>query len=607
MPSCLTALRRLVVVIGIVILVACGGSGEQSQPLTLTIAHVNDTHSHLEPSDNEWEKLVIDGVDTSVKIGGVTRLKTALDELRGSRENVLFLHAGDAVQGTLYFNVFKGNADFDLLNFLGVEAMTFGNHEFDKGAAVAGGFVTKASFPILSANIDVSREPSLAGKVKPYLIKRYGSEQVGIIGVTTTITVVTSSPGDTVTFNDVTKSVADSVASLKAQGINKIIVLSHIGYDEDVKLANTVAGIDVVVGGHSHTLLGDPAQFAPLGITPVTTSADERLKGAYPTVVKGPENETALVVQGWRWAEALAALDVNFDEAGRIVSYQGQTRLLPQNIFKQNDTLLQPGSEPYLNVVRKINAASIAHLYDENAGAVALLLPYSQELAVFKNTVVATATEKLAMGQNSGPGPLIADAMVWKTGARIAIQQRGGVKADLNAGSITMGNVMSVLPYGGTLALMNLTGQQIKDALEDGCDSQISQGWNWFPHVSGMTYTVVNSKAVPKGQRIGSLKVKNADGSYSDLDMAVTYRVVTNDFLAGGGDGFITLKHAGFTTTVFIDADVFGEYLRSLGTVSNPTEERVRVLTVVAGYRLRRVARVPLFYETVPFHFRKAA
>ena len=163
-----------------------------------------------------------------------------------------------------------------------------------------------------------------------------------------------------------------AVASLKALGINKIIVLSHIGYDEDVKLANSVAGIDVVVGGHSHTLLGDPAQFAPLGITP----AGETLKGAYPTVVKGPENETALVVQGWRWTEALAALDVNFDETGRIVSYQGQTRLLPQNIFMQNKIQLQPGSEAYLNVVRKINATAIAHVYEENAEAAARLLPY---------------------------------------------------------------------------------------------------------------------------------------------------------------------------------------------------------------------------------------
>lgn len=602
MSFTLTAVRRLVVAVSILMLVACGSS-DQSHPLSLTIAHINDTHSHLEPSDNEWENFVIDGVNTSVKVGGVTRLKTALDELRGSRENVLLLHAGDAVQGTLYFNVFQGNADFDFLNFLGVEAMTFGNHEFDKGAAAAGGFVARASFPILSANIDVSREPSLAGKVAPFIIKRYGSEQVGIIGVTTVDTAVSSSPGDTVTFNDVTKSVAASVASLKVLGINKIIVLSHIGYDEDVKLANAVVGIDVIVGGHSHTLLGDPAQFAPLGIIP----AGETLKGAYPTVVKGPENETSLVVQGWRWTEALAALDVNFDETGRIVSYQGQARLLPQNIFMQNKIQLQPGSEAYLNVVRKINATAIAHLYEENAVAAARLLPLAQELASFRNTVIATAKEKLTLGQNSGPGPLFADAMIWKTGARIAIEQRGGVKTDLNAGSITVGNVLSVLPYGGTIVLMNLTGQQIKDALEDGCDYQISHGWDWFPYVSGMTYTVVNSRAVPKGQRIRSLRVKNADGSFSDLDMAGTHRVVTNDFLAQGKDGFTTLKNASSTNTGIIDADVFGDYLRSLGTVGNPPEQRVTVLTEVVGYRLRYAARLPRFFEAAPFYLRKAA
>ena len=138
MSSHLTAFRRLAIAICIVVLTACGSS-RQSQRLSLTIAHVNDTHSHLEPSDNECETFVIDGVNTSVKVGGVTRLKTALDELRASREHVLFLHAGDAVQGTLYFNVFQGDADFDFLNFLGVDAMTFGNHEFDNDFLARGG------------------------------------------------------------------------------------------------------------------------------------------------------------------------------------------------------------------------------------------------------------------------------------------------------------------------------------------------------------------------------------------------------------------------------------------------------------------------------------
>jgi len=151
----------------------------------------------------------------------------------------------------------------------------------------------------------------------------------------------------------------------------------------------------------------------------------------------------------------------------------------------QNKVQLQPGSEAYLNVARKINATAIARVTEEDAAAAARLLPYSQQLASFKNTVVATATENLTRGQNSGPGPLIADAMIWKTGARIAIEQRGGVKTDLSQGSITVGNVMGVLPYGGTIVLMDLTGQQIKDALEDGCDFQISKDGTGFPTCRG--------------------------------------------------------------------------------------------------------------------------
>ena len=596
------AVRMFLVAVGIVALAACGG-GQDPQPLSLTIAHINDTHSHLEPSDNEWETFVIDGVNTSVKVGGVTRLKTALDELRRSRNHVLFLHAGDAVQGTLYFNVFQGDADFDFLNYLGVEAMTFGNHEFDKGAAVAGRFAAKAAFPILSANIDVSGEPALAGKVAPYLIKYYGSERVGIIGVTTTDTAVTSSPGDTVKFNDVTKSVAEAVRSLGAQGVNKIVVLSHIGYDEDVKLAGAVAGIDVVVGGHSHTLLGDPAQFAGLGITP----ADETLKGPYPTVVTVSGGGTALVVQGWRWTEALAALDVDFDAAGRIVSYGGRPRLLPQNIFKQNGVQLPPGSAAYLNVVARINATAIARLYEENAEAAGRLLPYAQQLAAYKSTVVATATENLTRGQNSGPGPLFSDAMLWKTKARIALEQRGGVKTDLAAGSITVGNVMGVLPYGGTVVFMDLTGQQLKDALEDGCDFQIGKGWDWFPHVAGMTYAVVNSRAVPKGQRIRSLRVRTADGGFAEMDMAATYRLATNDFLAKGGDGFTALNGIPRTDTGLIDADVFADYLRFLGQVGDPRDQRVSVITALASVNARPAARIDRYRDARLALFRKAA
>ena len=223
---------------------------------------------------------------------------------------------------------------------------------------------------------------------------------------------------------------------------------------------------------------------------------------------------------------------------------------------------------------------------------------------MYKNTVVATATENLARGQNSGPGPLFADAMIWKTGARIAIEQRGGVKTDLAAENITVGNVMGCSLRWHRFP-MDLTGQQIKDALEDGCDYQISQGWDWFPHVSGMTYAVVNSQTVPK-ERIRSLKVKNGDGSFSDLDMAGTYRVVTN--IPGGG-------RRRFHRPQERQSNQYWSHrcrrLRRLPPFPwhgrqphGPAGDRPHV---IAGFGGRFAARLPGFQEMGCLFFRKAA
>mgnify|MGYP001806975267 CR=1 FL=1 len=121
----------------------------------------------------------------AARLGGFARLKTALDEARAGHPACLTLHAGDAVQGTLYFNVFQGRADFELLNRLGIDAMTLGNHEFDKGPGLTGRLVDLARFPVVSANIDASGEPALAGKLRPYVIRELAGRRVGIIGVTT--------------------------------------------------------------------------------------------------------------------------------------------------------------------------------------------------------------------------------------------------------------------------------------------------------------------------------------------------------------------------------------------------------------------------------------
>jgi len=251
---------------------------------------MNDTHSHLDALSNE--ELYFDGVKTRTDLGGAARMKTAIDVLSEDNENTLILHAGDAVQGTLYYTAYSGEADFVLLNYYGIDAMTLGNHEFDKGPGSVANYIAWAHFPIISANIDADAEPLLRGKILPFTLKVLGHNTVAIIGATTKDTESTSSPGENLKFEDVGKSVKNTVNLLKSLGLNKIILLSHIGYEEDIGLAESVSGIDVIVGGHSHTLLGDQAEFAEFGLS-VPAGYD------YPTVVKNPDGKDVLVVQAW--------------------------------------------------------------------------------------------------------------------------------------------------------------------------------------------------------------------------------------------------------------------------------------------------------------------
>ena len=559
----------LIIVILLTGSLASGSDRRQPQPLTLTVAHLNDTHSHLEPSD---ENVLINGVRTTVFLGGFARLKTAIDDLRKLEKHVLFLHAGDAVQGTLYFTQFRGDADFAFLNLIDVDAMTFGNHEFDKGPALIPRFIAKAAFPILSANIDFSGHPTLASRIQPYLIKYFGEEQVAIIGVTTTDTAVISSPGPAIRFKEVESSVRKAVQDLIARGINKIILLSHIGYEADRRLAEIVPGIDVIVGGHSHTLLGDEATLKRFGVTP---------EGPYPTIVKNPEGKTVLVLQAWRWGEVLGAVKIDFDEKGDIVRYTGNAKFITGDQFIQNKAGV-PSGNTYDGMVQLINTSGVASVYVENAEAKAKLIPYARQLETLKKTVIATATSDMTIGMNSGPGPLVADGMIWKTGARIAFQNRGGIRADIHEGPLTPGKVLEVLPFGNTLVLMDLTGRDIRNSLEEMVDFQITTLHTdnpaklRLPYVSGIAYRVTTRAS--RGNRITDMTLRNAKGDYVFMDLDQTYRIVINSYMANGGDGCVTFKNAaGYKyDTGFVDADILMDYLKLLKSVSNQTEERIK-------------------------------
>jgi 5'-nucleotidase/UDP-sugar diphosphatase len=580
---------KLIVLLGFILTIsACSSSSNSNdpEPMSLSIIHINDMHSHLDPLSNE--ELYFDGVKTRTDLGGAARMKTAIDSLSRDKENTLILHAGDAVQGTFYYSAFDGEADLALLNYYGIDAMALGNHEFDKGPQSVSKYIAWADFPIISANIDAANEPWLSGKIMPCIIKTFGRNSVGIIGATTKETQSTSSPGENVKFEDVKESVRYYVTSLQGYGIDKIIVLSHIGYEEDLDLAASVSGIDVIIGGHSHTLLGDQAEFAMFGVT-VPAGYD------YPTTVKSLEGKDVLVVQAWCWGRAIGELDVSFDKNGEIVSYDGHPYLLNSESFKQNYGAgwVVVGPDIKDRIMALILGSELLEIFGEDAGAAAILKPYTDMIAEKKKTVVATASNDILRGSpansfNSGPGPLAADSMVWKTssqGATISILPRGGVKTDFLAGNITMGDLLSVLPYNSLLCTIEMTGSEVKNALEDGIDYQVVNNPRgptnspWYPYVSGLKFDVIENAA--KGSRMTNIQYRSSlGGSYARFDLDATYKIIVTTYVAGGGDGYTTLKNISASRKSdvgFVDSDAFSEYLKSLGTVSNPTEIRVTV------------------------------
>ena len=535
---------------------------------TLSIAHINDSHSHLEATPLT---LLIDGQKTTVQAGGFARLQTLVDEMRAANPDLLLLHAGDAVQGTLYFTLFNGQPEFEFLNRLGLSAMTLGNHEFDRGPAAIASYLRWARFPIVSSNIDFSAESSVM-PLPTRLVREIKGERIGIIGLTTESTPQTTLDVGKTRFLDARASAEREVAALTAQGVNKIVLLSHLGYADDRKLAAAVSGIDIIVGGHSHTLLGAPISLASIGLVS---------DGPYPTEVLAPDGNRVLILQAWKWAQMLGRIDASFDTDGRITGHSSQSVIPLADRFVRDAVTVAPDSPAYARIVQSFKPGGLLRLVQEDVASAAALAPYTAQLTGFRKTGVAVAAQAMPRGPNTGPGPLVADSMLAAVPkAQLAIVNNGGVRTDLPAGPISVGDVLELLPFANTLVLIDLSGTELKEALEGDIDFLISKKYPApFPYVAGMRFTVTPHTV--RGLRVMALEVRDAAGVYQPVREDVIYRCVVSNFVAGGGDGFTSIRNArGLRVdTGIVDSETLLAYLKQMGAVRPPSEQRVRLLT----------------------------
>ena len=240
----------------------------------LKILHINDHHSHLKPDSRM--SLDLDGQSTRVRSGGMPAVVAKMKQLaQDGGNNVLKLHAGDAVSGSLFFTLFKGEADAALMNEVCFDAFALGNHEFNEGDAGLAKFLDflksgDCQTPVLAANIkpevgvSALTPNSATDYIQPYTVMQIGGMKVGIVGIDIVRkTKLSSSPDETTMFLDEAETAQMMVDELTASGVDHIILLTHYGYRNEIELAATIDGVDVIIGGDSHTLLGD---FDALGL-----------------------------------------------------------------------------------------------------------------------------------------------------------------------------------------------------------------------------------------------------------------------------------------------------------------------------------------------------
>ncbi len=476
----------------------------------LTLYHINDVHSHLDQTKDASPQYY----------GGASRLKTLLNE-RNPNESV-FLMAGDIQQGTLYYNFFHGQAEVETFNAIGLDAIALGNHEFDGGAASLYTYYSNAAFPLLAANINFKTNSGLASLVKPYIIINKNTLKIAVIGVDTP-EIVSNNP---ILSGDI--DVKDPAAVLKEYAVelrNKadlIVALTHIGNAEDLKLASEVEGVDIIIGGHSHTEVPDPVMV---------------------------KNKSGVCYVA---------------QTGAYMKYLGYIKL------KVRPRELTGSGEPRL-IYNGGGLTKIDSSIAPDAGIDAIAKKYSDQIGesvkkiIAKTAVVLDGDRVNNRKQETNLGDLYADALKDFTKADVAAVNGGTFRQSISGPDISIENVMTASPYDSLAATINITGAELIADLKMTA-SRYDGTWGGFLQFSkGVKITFENHSFISA----------SLDGI--PIDPARVYKLATSDYIAGGGDGHssFTGKNPDLGAMIKIN-DIFIEYIQKLPQpLDQKTEGRI--------------------------------
>ncbi len=471
------------IVVAAAIAGACSDKAVDSNKLV--ILHTNDTHSQIDPgSDN---------------LGGVMRRKAIIDSVRGAEKNVLLVDAGDAVQGTLYFYLYGGKVEQEVMNILGVETRILGNHEFDNGIDSLASVLKYSDAEMLSANYDLSKTP-LEGRFKPYTIKEYNGKRIGIIGLNLDPNGIISPDN----FKGLEYLPIVATANLTAEKLKKdekvdaVIALTHIGYNPaglvgDSVLATNSRDIDIIIGGHSHDT-----------IDPTTENGARRSR------LKNLEGKDVLVVQTGKSGRNVGKIEINLDSLGLGASPSYELIPVTERYDNYADTKLAEYLSKYSAGVDSLMTMWIGTTAHELPASSPELLNYFTDFIYDSGSEIAPKVD-------------------------LAIANKGGLRSGIPAGKFSKGQIINMLPFANYVTVLDVKGSDLAEVF----DVMANTHGNGVSRNVSAEYVVSDDGA----------KSRNVLINGKPIDLEQTYRVATIDYLAKGGDYMTGLTRGNVVVT----------------------------------------------------------
>ncbi|HOT27747.1 MAG TPA: bifunctional UDP-sugar hydrolase/5'-nucleotidase [Candidatus Ozemobacteraceae bacterium] len=501
-------------------------------PVRLVILHTGDIHGHMSPQPDPTT-----ASEPKPLVGGYAALATVVDQERlaalKSGGIALYMDGGDSFQGTPVVDETKGMCMIAAKNLLRTFAVTIGNHDFDYGVAGLASAAAAARYPMLACNVFDTKTGRLLPFLKPYVRLSLKGIDVAFIGLlspdTARISLAENVEG--VDFRDPVPILSELIPRLRRQGVDFVVLLSHVGLEDDKKLADAVPGIDLILGSHSHTPMTEPF-FSEQRLVPIIHNAfDNRVVG-----------KVTLDLEPWR----------------TVIQYE------PISMYIAS--------------------------YPENSAMKRLVAGYQDEIDAKMSAFVGTSSVDLIrgiIGGDSPEGSFISDAIRQIAGADFAFTNIGGVRYPVWKGPVTKNDLFLLQPFLNYVDVITMTGEQIVELMEKSLSagfSPVTDADNQFAmenfklRASGMIrefqgeygYLIPSNLKVTFDPHRPPMKriVEITDDSGGKLDPKRRYKVALNSYMSTGGDGYTYLKSMKRTTTGILVRDAIERYIESSGGIS---------------------------------------